>query len=95
MKFVVEQAGRAGERAGQLELAARTFATPLPLLHSRGGAIPHLTQETLLYLENSGTVCRHLKYSVGSALILLSWIRIRSGNADPDLRASKLTKLNK
>jgi hypothetical protein len=55
MKFVVEQAGRAGERAGQLELAARTFATPLPLLHSRGGAIPHLTQETLLYLENSGT----------------------------------------
>jgi hypothetical protein len=72
MKFVVEQAGRAGERAGQLELAARTFATPLPLLHSRGGAIPHLTQETLLYLENSGTVCtgRHLKYSVGSALIL-------------------------
>jgi hypothetical protein len=56
MKFVVEQAGRAGERAGQLELAARTFATPLPLLHSRGGAIPHLTQETLLYLENSGTV---------------------------------------
>jgi hypothetical protein len=56
MKFVVEQAGRAGERAGQLELAARTFATPLPLLHSRGGAIPHLTQETLLYLENSGIV---------------------------------------
>ncbi len=73
MKFVVEQAGRAGERAGQLELAARTFATPLPLLHSRGGAIPHLTQETLLYLENSGTVPYIPKIQCyGSALILLS-----------------------
>ncbi len=30
----------------------------------------------------------------GSALILLFWIRIRLGNADPDPGAKKLTKIN-
>ena len=55
MNFALEQLGRAGERAGQLELGSRLFATPLPLLSTRGGTLPHLTQETLQYLENSGT----------------------------------------
>jgi hypothetical protein len=31
----------------------------------------------------------------GHALFWLSWIRIRMGNADPDLEARKLTKFNK
>jgi hypothetical protein len=55
MNFVLEQVGRAGERAGQLELGSRIFSTPFPLLNTRGGSIPHLTQETLLYLDISGT----------------------------------------
>lgn len=55
MNFVLEQVGRAGERAGQLELGARLCATPFPLLNTRGGTLPHLTQETLLYLDGSGS----------------------------------------
>jgi hypothetical protein len=54
MKFVLDQLGRGGERAGQLELGSRIFSTPFPLLNTRGGTLPHLTQETLLYLEQSG-----------------------------------------
>jgi len=52
MKFVVEQIGKAGERAGQLELlAGQTTATPFPLLASKGGCVPHLTRETLVHLN--------------------------------------------
>ena len=52
MKFVVEQLGKAGERAGQLEiLAGQSTPTPFPLLSTKGGCIPHLTRETLMHLN--------------------------------------------
>jgi len=52
MKFVVEQLGKAGERAGQLELlAGQPSATPFPLLATKGGCVPHLTKETMAHLN--------------------------------------------
>lgn len=48
MKFVVEQLGKAGERAGQLDLVyGHGTATPFPLLLTKGGCVPHLTRETM------------------------------------------------
>jgi len=52
MKFVVEQLGKAGERAGQLELiAGQSSATPFPLLLTKGGCVPHLTRETMAHIN--------------------------------------------
>ena len=50
MKFVLEQVARTGERAAHLDLRGKVFATPFPLVTTRGGAVPHLTRETLSYL---------------------------------------------
>jgi len=55
MKFVLEHVCRSGERAAHLDLRGKVFATPLPLLATRGGAIPHLTRETLGYLGLTDT----------------------------------------
>ena len=51
MNFAIEHLGRAGERAGNLELKSRIFSTPFPLLSTKGGSVPHLTRETLAYLN--------------------------------------------
>jgi queuine tRNA-ribosyltransferase subunit QTRTD1 len=51
MNFVIEHLGRAGERAGNLELKSKIFSTPFPLLSTKGGSVPHLTRETLAYLN--------------------------------------------
>jgi len=52
MKFVVEQLGKAGERAGQLELVAgQSSPTPFPLLLTKGGCVPHLTRETMAHIN--------------------------------------------
>jgi len=48
MRLVIEHVGRSGARAGQLELRKETvLSTPLLLVSTRGGAVPHLTRETL------------------------------------------------
>lgn len=51
MNFAVEYLSKGGDRAGKLELRSRTFQTPFPLLTTKGGAVPHLTKETLGYLN--------------------------------------------
>jgi len=54
MKFVLEHVGKAGERLGHLELvndAALSQVTPLPLLLTRYGAVPHLTHDTLKHVS--------------------------------------------
>ena len=51
MNFAIEHLGRAGERAGNLELKTKLFSTPFPLLTTKGGSVPHLTRETLAYLN--------------------------------------------
>ena len=51
MNFAIEHLGKAGERVGNLEIKSKLFATPCPLLNTRGGAVPHLTKETLEYLH--------------------------------------------
>lgn len=51
MNFVVEHLGRAGERVGILELKNRIIQTPCPIINTKGGAVPHLTRETLKYLH--------------------------------------------
>ena len=51
MNFAIEHLGKAGERVGNLEIKSRIFQTPLPLLNTKGGAVPHLTKETLAYLN--------------------------------------------
>lgn len=61
MKFIIESValkaatsnGSNAARAGQLEVKSSRplLETPGPLLRSRGGAIPHLTNETLQYLD--------------------------------------------
>ena len=47
MRLVVEHVLATGERLGQLELAEQRHVTPLALLLTRGGAVPHLTRHTL------------------------------------------------
>ena len=61
MKFIIESvalkaatsSGSSAARAGQLEIRSSKplLETPGPLLRSRGGAVPHLTNETLKYLD--------------------------------------------
>jgi len=61
MKFIIESvalkaatsSGSSAARAGQLEIRSSkpVLETPGPLLRSRGGAVPHLTNETLKYLD--------------------------------------------
>jgi len=54
MKFVLEHVGKAGERLGHLELvsdSALSQVTPLPLLLTRYGAVPHLTRDTLKHVS--------------------------------------------
>ena len=51
MKFIVEQLGKAGERAGHFELRGFLSATPFPLFLTKGGCIPHLTKESIEHLE--------------------------------------------
>jgi len=51
MNFAIEHLGRAGERVGNLELKSKIFQTPFPLLGTKGGSVPHLTRETLGYLN--------------------------------------------
>lgn len=49
---MVEQLGKAGERAGQMELVVgQPSATPFPLLLTKGGCVPHLTRETMVHLN--------------------------------------------
>jgi len=49
---VIEQLGKAGERAGQMEiLAGQSTPTPFPLLSTKGGCVPHLTRETMMHLN--------------------------------------------
>jgi len=51
MNFAIEHLGKASERVGNLEIKSKFFATPCSLLNTRGGAVPHLTKETLAYLH--------------------------------------------
>ena len=64
MKFIIDGvAGKtvatgcatAAARAGQLEVRSTlpVLDTPAPLIRCRGGAIPHLTHETLQYLDTA------------------------------------------
>jgi len=53
MRLVIEHVGKGGERAGQLEMrGGRVLATPLLLTSTRGGAVPHLTRETLGFMNH-------------------------------------------
>lgn len=53
MRLVIDHVGRGGERAGQLELrGGRVLATPLLLVSTRGGAVPHLTRETIGFMND-------------------------------------------
>ena len=51
MRLVVEKVLTTGERLGQLELADQRHLTPLALLVTRGGAVPHLTRDTLALVD--------------------------------------------
>jgi len=52
MKFLVEQTAKAGERLGQLEIVNERFhATPVALLTTRYGSVPHLTRDTLKHVS--------------------------------------------
>jgi len=53
MKFVLEHVCKTGERAAHLDIRNKVFSTPFPLIATKGGAIPHLTRETLAFM-NSG-----------------------------------------
>ena len=58
MKYVLEHVSRAGERLGHLELVTDTghaHVTPLPLLLTRYGAVPHLTRDTLKHVDVAAT----------------------------------------
>jgi len=53
MRLVIDHVGRGGERAGQLEMrGGRVLATPLLLVSTRGGAVPHLTRETIGFMSD-------------------------------------------
>ena len=51
MRLVVEKVLTTGERLGQLELAEQRHLTPLALMVTRGGAVPHLTRDTLALVD--------------------------------------------
>ena len=51
MRLLVEKVLATGERLAQLELAEQTHRTPLALLLTRAGAVPHLTRDTLGLVE--------------------------------------------
>lgn len=67
MKWVLGAAGRAGERVGVLEAGAGAWSTPLPLLTTRGGLVPHLTRETLALLpwSQGAPVIAPLQHHIG------------------------------
>lgn len=75
MKFAVEQLGKAGERAGQLELiAGQPTATPFPLLSTKGGCVPHLTRETMVHLNiEKNPVLVPFQYHVRQTRVLEKW----------------------
>ena len=51
MRLVVEKVLASGERLAHLELAEQSHRTPLALLLTRAGAVPHLTRDTLDLVE--------------------------------------------
>ena len=51
MRLLVEKVLATGERLAQLELAEQSHRTPLALLLTRAGAVPHLTRDTLSLVE--------------------------------------------
>ena len=55
MRLVVEKVLASGERLAQLELSDQRHRTPLALLLTRAGAVPHLTRDTLGLLELADT----------------------------------------
>ena len=55
MRLMVEKVLASGERLAQLELSDQRHRTPLALLLTRAGAVPHLTRETLGLLELADT----------------------------------------
>jgi len=75
MRFVIENlAGSA--RSGHIEVVTSrgALATPAALLRSRGGAVPHLTQETLQYLETgNNTLLIPFQYHAKQTKILQAY----------------------
>lgn len=55
MRLVLEKVLASGERLAQLELSEQRHRTPLALLLTRAGAVPHLTRDTLALVELADT----------------------------------------
>ena len=55
MRLVVEKVLASGERLAHLELSEQRHLTPLALLLTRAGAVPHLTRDTLALVELADT----------------------------------------
>lgn len=77
MRWVLEGLGKAGERAGKLELGSALLPTPGPLLVTQGGLLPHLTQETLAHLPwaRSAPVVAPLQHHLKQGPVLEQWGR--------------------
>ena len=52
MEFLLEAVNSFGVRSGKLALKSNSFSTPFFLLPTRGGSVPHVTQDVLENYSN-------------------------------------------